>query len=293
MRALIRRLLGVGGSSAPDIRASPATKAALRTVQAQWKQQARDGTLCLSDCGLRVFSQFEEDGLILAIFAAIGTTNRVFVDLGAADGIWGNTANLAVNFGWTGLMIDGNAEAATRGRAWYAAHPDTWAHPPRMTCDRITRENVNALIQESGITGEIDLLSIDIDGNDYWVLDAISVVQPRVIIAEANLEFAEQPLTIPYDPAFVQSSPSDVCFGAGAEALRRLCARKGYRLVGANAYANNLLFVRNGIGEFALPATPLSRLRRHPLPQSFDAWPSWANGRRLVEVTEAGDVAGH
>src|SRR5690242_15644776 len=100
MRSLLKRLRGSVAPPPVDARSTPAAKAALRTLEMQWREQAQRGRLPLERCGLRVFSQFEEDGLLLAIFAAIGVTNRVFVDLGASDGVNSNCANLAVNDGW-------------------------------------------------------------------------------------------------------------------------------------------------------------------------------------------------
>ncbi len=148
----------------------PATKIAQRTLFNFYQQLATTGTpLRLSDTGFRVFSQFEEDGILLYLFAVIGIHNNTFVDIGASDGINSNCANLAINFGWRGLFIDGDKHNIERGTAFYANHPDTWAYPPQFVHALVQRENVNDLIAGSDITGVIDLLSIDIDGNDYWV----------------------------------------------------------------------------------------------------------------------------
>jgi hypothetical protein len=74
----------------------------------------------------RCFSQFEEDGMILFIMAALGIQEGVFLDLGSADGVNSNCANLALNFGWRGTFIDGNESNIAKGRAFYEGHPDTW-----------------------------------------------------------------------------------------------------------------------------------------------------------------------
>jgi hypothetical protein len=96
-----------------------------------------------SETGFRCFSQFEEDGLILFIMAALSIQEGVFLDLGSADGVNSNCANLALNFGWRGTFIDGNEASIAKGRAFYEAHPDTWAYPPVFVCAIINRENIN------------------------------------------------------------------------------------------------------------------------------------------------------
>ena len=101
----------------------------------------------LSDTGLRVYSQFEEDGILLYIFAAIGMGNRTFIDIGSGDGINSNCANLAVNFGWTGLFIDGNPSKIERGKEYYASNPDTTLYTPSFVHAFVQRENINELIR--------------------------------------------------------------------------------------------------------------------------------------------------
>ena len=84
----------------------------------------------LRDTGFRCFSQFEEDGKLLYIFAAIGMKNKTFVDLGAWNGINSNCANLSLNFGWSGLFIEGNEDRVNEGRSFYQEQPETWVCPP-------------------------------------------------------------------------------------------------------------------------------------------------------------------
>jgi hypothetical protein len=271
----LRRLGEDGKKESQDVqRWSIQTKCALRSLEAVWTERARDGAhIDLSTTGLRVFSQFEEDGLILAVFAAIGTTNRLFVDIGAADGINSNCANLAVNLGWHGMFIDGSHEQVNSGRAWYASHPDTFLFPPVFVEGMVTRDNVNDLIQAGGFAGDIDFLSIDIDGNDYWIWEALEAVNARVVMVESNAAFGDQPIVAKYDPNFIYTG-QDQYFGAGAEAFRRLAERKTYRLVGANRFGFNTIFVKRGIGEQVLPTVSLESIRRHPrnreLEKSFE-----------------------
>jgi hypothetical protein len=218
----------------------------------------------LSDVGFRVFSQFEEDGILLYIFAAIGVTKKLFVDVGSSDGILSNCANLALNHHWHGLFIDGSAERLAHGKRFYESAPDTFAFPPRFRNAFIQRENINQIIQEEGFRGEIDLLSIDIDGNDYWVWEALSVVDPRVVVIETHVEFGMRSIVVPYDKDYCYPGRHPRYHGASAVAMTKLASRKGYRLVGSNSYGFNLFFVKRGIGDDVLPEVGVETVLNHP-----------------------------
>ncbi len=248
-----------------QMRSGPAAKAALRHLYGFYQSETAAGRCrSLADTGLRVYSQFEEDGLLLYIFAAIGTETRCFVDIGSADGINSNCANLAINFGWHGLFIDGDGEQIRRGRSFYENHPDTRAWPPQFVEALVCRENVNDVIQQAGISGPVDLLSIDINGNDYWIWDALEVIEPRVVIIETHVEFGMQSIVVPYDRNYVYPGKHPQYHGASPVAMQKLAERKGYRLVGAGQYGFNMIFVRSGVGEDVLPAVPVESVLRHP-----------------------------
>ena len=114
----------------------------------------------------------------------------------------------------------------------------------------ITRENINSLIESHGLSGEIGLLSVDIDGVDYFVWEAITVVQPAIVIVEYNARFGpERAVTVPYDAAFQRRAAhhSNIYYGASLAALVGLGKRKGYAFVGANSAGNNAFFVRRDL----------------------------------------------
>ena len=136
------------------------------------------------EVGFRVFSQNDEDGILLYIFSLIGTVNKKAVEICAGDGIECNTANLTINHGWTALLFDGNEATIRRGQDFYQCCKDTFLFPPRIIHAWIEAENVNTLISGHGFEGEIDLLSLDIDGVDYWIWKAIDCISPRVVILE-------------------------------------------------------------------------------------------------------------
>jgi hypothetical protein len=195
-------------------------------------------------------SQNEEDGITLAIFKEAGVSNSRFVEIACGDN-GGNSGFLARELGWSGLMVDQNPEMVAIARARFNAERvkvvEAW----------VTRETVNDLLEEHGATGEIDLLSIDIDGNDYWLWEAIEVCSPRLVIIECNLYFGpERAVAIPYDPGFDRHQHSRMYCGASLGAMARLADRKDYRLVAMEPYGPNAYFLREDVGSTIPAAQP-------------------------------------
>lgn len=189
--------------------------------------------------GYKVYSQCDEDGIIEEIFRRIGTRSRTFVEFGVETGKECNTAKLLVE-GWKGLWLDGAASNVAKIRESLV---DFFNDGRLQVIESfITAENINGLIEQGGISGEIDLLSIDIDMNDYWVWKAIDVVKPRVVVIEYNATLRPpMSVVIPYDPTRLWNGSN--YFGASLEALTRLGREKGYRLVGCNFGGANAFFV--------------------------------------------------
>jgi hypothetical protein len=246
-------------------RFNPTTQISQRQLFLHYQECLRNKTLPrLKDTGFRVFSQFEEDGLLLFIFAVIGMENKTFVEFGSDDGVNSNSANLIFNFGWHGLFIDGNPKSIARGRKFYGKYPHPWMYPPKFVCAMIKRENINQLIHDAGILGEIGLLSIDLDGNDYWVWDAITIVQPKVVIIETHNEFGFEDIVVPYDPDYFYPGKHPVYHGASPIAMTKLAKQKGYRLVGANDLGSNFIFIQNGIADELIPEVTVESVLQHP-----------------------------
>lgn len=236
-----------------------------RLLYHQYCECAGNGNLPgIENTGYRVFSQFEEDGKLLYILALTGMKTRRFIEIGSDDGINSNCANLYFHFGYHGLFIDGNAKALRRGRRFYSKYPNPWYFPPRFLQAMVTRENINELIGNESFDGEIDLLSIDIDGNDYWIWDALEVCTPRVVIIETHVEFGLQDIVVPYDPEYVFPGRHPLYHGASGPAMVNLARRKGYRLVGANIYGSNFIFVREELCGSMLPEKSAEELLQHP-----------------------------
>ncbi len=220
--------------------------------------------VALKETGFRVFSQFEEDGLLMFIFSVIGMDKNHFVEIGSDDGINSNSANLYFNFGWHGLFIDGNPKAIERGRYIFGRYPHGWFYKPKFICAKVTCENVNELISEAGYNGEIGLLSIDVDGYDYWLWDKIDIVEPRVVIIETHNEFGFNDIVVPYDKDYVFPGKHPVYHGASPVAMTKLARKKGYRLVGANQLGSNFIFVKNGFADDYIPEVDVADVLTHP-----------------------------
>jgi hypothetical protein len=200
----------------------------------------------LRDAEFTVFSQFGEDGILQFLVQRIPIEHEVFVEFGVEDYHESNTRFLLVHDNWRGLIIDGGRTHVDFLRATGLG----WRHHIDAVSAFIDRDNIDDLIRSAGIEGDIGVLSVDIDGNDYWVLERIEVVSPRILIVEYNSTFGpEAAVTVPYDPAFVRGEKhaSWLYWGASLAALTRLADRKGYALVGGNRAGNNAFYVRRDV----------------------------------------------
>ena len=203
--------------------------------------------------GAKVFSQNEEDGMIQEVFRRIGTGQRTFIEFGVETGVQCNTVKLLLE-GWRGLWLEGSAADVAEIRRSLASYMGNGGLTVKEAM--VTAENVNDLFRQSGFGGEIDLLSIDIDFNDYWVWKAIEVIKPRLVVIEYNATLRPpMSLTVPYQPTMHWDGTN--YFGASLEALVKLGQAKGYRVVGCNFSGTNAFFVRDDLcGEyFVTPAT--------------------------------------
>jgi hypothetical protein len=221
----------------------------------QYENQRKfDDASHLDRFGYKVYSQNDEDGIIQEIFKRIGETNKTFVEFGVQDGLESNCHFLLFN-GWKGLWIEGDKEFFKRLREYFSKP----LSENRLTAINafITADNINKLIGEDGkISGEIDLLSIDIDGNDYWIWEKINCIRPRVVVIEYNAKFPPPcEWVMEYDQNHVWDGSDN--HGASLKSLELLGRRLGYTLVGTNGNGVNAFFVRAELakGLFAEPAT--------------------------------------
>jgi hypothetical protein len=255
---------------------SPATKVGLRRLFGAYRSAVEEGRPLppLRETGLRVFSEADEDGILLYLLAVVGIDRSRFVDIGAGDCISAsNCANLALNLGFHGLFVEGDPDRIEIGRRFYASHPDTRTYPPKTVHSFVTRENVNEVIRGAGFDGEIDVLSIDIDGNDYWIWEAITCVQPRIVVIETHTEYRMHDVCAPYQSDFDwRQARTDDVVGASPVAMRRLGEQLGYRLVGGNRYGFNVFFLRDELGAELVPTVGVEALLRHDWNREPNAW---------------------
>ena len=234
----------------------------------KYRQLTENGIgLTFGDIEFRNYSQNGEDGILWYVFSLIGTINKKCVEICAGDGIQCNCANLIINHGWTGALFDCDPDNIERGKQFYSNHPDTSTFPPKLIQAWITVENVNSLLISNGINGEIDLLSLDIDGMDYWVWDAIDVISPRVVIAEIQAIWkCDQAVTVPYSDNFKTEyiNGFGVYSGASLPAFVKLAKKKGYRLVGCQRYGFNVIFLRDDVGQDVLKEISPEECFSHP-----------------------------
>jgi hypothetical protein len=201
----------------------------------------------------RFSSQSQEDGLTLALLSEVGVTCRRFVEIGSGLS-GGNSGFLARECGWSGLMVDGHeAHMVQVGRRFPTV---------KAVAAWVTRENINDLITANGCAGEVDLFSLDLDGGDYWIWEAMTVCSPRVVILEYNSMFGpERSVTIPYDPKFDRRRYHSTYYGASLTALTRLSARKGYRLVAVEPNGVNAFFLRGDLAPHIPACEPVRAFR--------------------------------
>jgi hypothetical protein len=196
---------------------------------------------------LRVFSQNGEDGVLAEIFTRIGVTTGTFAEFGVGDGSEGNTVFLAQVLGWSGMYAEADATHYERLARRFAA-------TPRVTTVHAAVEpgTVEEVFAQAGVPEEPDVVSIDVDGNDYWIWRALERHRPRVVVVEYNggLDPASRRV-MPYTPGYRWDYTT--AYGASLGALEDLGAEKGYRLVHTELAGVNAFFVREDLAQ-DLPA---------------------------------------
>ncbi len=222
----------------------------------------------LRDAEFKVYSQFGDDGIIQYLLSRL-PANPTFVEFGVEDYTEANTRFLLVHNQWRGLILDGRPDL----EAVVAEQGLSMLYDLQASSAFITAENINPLISEAGFSGELGLLSIDIDGNDYWVWRAITCVQPQIVVVEYNAVFGpSRAVTIPYTPAFTrqQAHYSWLYFGASLAALCALGEEKGYAFLGCNEAGNNAYFVRKDLAAPFRSQTPERGFRDSRFRESRD-----------------------
>jgi hypothetical protein len=195
------------------------------------------------DIEFKVFSQFGDDGIIQYLIKKLDIQNQSFIEFGVEDYQESNTRFLLMNNNWKGLVIDGDTDNINhiKEQDYY------WKHTLTAVSSFVNKENINEIFITNRFINEIGILSIDIDGNDYWIWEAINSISPELVIIEYNNVFGKDlPITIPYNPTFYRTNAhySNLYWGASLAALDFLANKKGYFLIGSNNAGNNAYFAR-------------------------------------------------
>jgi hypothetical protein len=200
----------------------------------------------LNDYEYKIFSQWGEDGIIQKLINSLEIPNKTFIEFGIQNFIESNCRYLLKNSNWSGIVIDANLQDINSLKS----SEEYWKYDLTAIHGFIDQNNINNIFNNAGISGDIGLLSVDIDGVDWWILDAIDSVSPRILIVEYNPNFGPgRPITVPYDPLFNRLTKhfSGIYYGASLSAFDYLAKNKGYVLVGTNSNGSNAFFVRGDI----------------------------------------------
>lgn len=285
MRERIAQILGRSTDPTAEVELAQRVTALQGQLEALVSISYRAGaeTHPFDEASANVYSSSGEDGIVAHILSVIGTGPKRCIDLGAGSVDGSNVANLIVNRGFHGLLIDADAASLQGAASFYG---DSAAdHQPTIVNSVVTAENVNDLLRKHRFSGEIDVLSIDLDGVDYWIWKAIDAVEPRVLIVEyQDILGPDRSWTVPYRPDFsvgdyaVNRDLNNYC-GASLRAFARLSEERGLRLVGCSRGGWNAFFVRRGLAEAELPAATIESCFRF-------AWNEYGMAQRFPLVAE-------
>ncbi len=223
------------------------------------KKKTNVSTLC--DVEFSAFSQWGEDGIIDWLIERLPKIPSLFIEFGVEDYRESNTRFLLHTRNWRGLVMDGSEDNIKNIRN----QSISCRYDLQAIHSFIDRDNINTLIAQAGIHGEIGLLSVDIDGNDYWVWQAIDVVKPAIVVCEYNALFGDlYQISVPYQADFQRSNAhySNLYFGASLPAIRALAHEKGYCFVGTNRNGCNAFFVRNDLSSSIINA--IAEVKSYP-----------------------------
>ena len=204
----------------------------------------------ISKFGIKIFSQNEEDGIILYIFKHIGIRTKSFIEIGTENGTECNTTNLIKNFNWSGVQIEGDKNQHNEAKIKLKNILGKKIRNLKLLNFFITKKNINKIIKKYS-NKNIDLLSIDIDGNDYWIWKAINCIKPRLVVIEYNSFFGPKiAATVQYKTKFIWDHRNKKSYyGASLKALEKLGKKKGYNLIGVDTNGVNAFFIRKDLSK--------------------------------------------
>ena len=195
--------------------------------------------------GFKVFSQWDEDGIIQYLVSHLPIQNKTFIEFGVEDYEESNTRFLLLKDHWQGMVLD----ACESDIRFIQTDRIYWEFDLQAKCAWITKGDIDSLLRGASFSEDVGLLSIDIDGNEYWIWEAIQSIRPRIVIVEYNSLFGLRPVSVPYKENFHKLSAhySGLYYGCSLAALHHLAKKKGYVLVGSNVWGHNAFFIRSDV----------------------------------------------
>ena len=240
----------------------------------------------MSEVEFQVFSQFGDDGIIQYLIDKLPIKNKTFIEFGVENYQEANTRFLLINNAWSGFIIDGDPDniKQIKNSRLYSFYDI------RAIDSFITKQNINQLISGVGFQKEVGILSVDIDGNDFWVWKAIDVISPEIVICEYNSLFGfEDPITIPYQDDFIRGKKSPFNFyGTSLKAAVTLAKEKGYFFIGCNSAGNNAYFIHEKHRDNC-PVEEKTPAEGYNLAMFSETWDEQKEPRRGIEKIKSID----
>ena len=241
--------------------------------------------------GIKIYSQNDEDGIILYILKHIGIKTKKFIEIGIENGTECNTTNLLKNFDWTGVQIEGSKKLYNAAKIQLKKILGEKIKNLKLLNIFVTKENINKIIKKNS-DKKVDVLSIDIDGNDFWIWEKINCIKPRLVIIEYNSFFGPTlSCTIPYNHKFIWNyEKKRSYYGASLKALEKLGRKKEYTLIGVDGNGVNAFFVRNDLAKnINLKSKKteyvfIDNKREERNSTEYKVWCKWVLSQKLIKI---------
>jgi hypothetical protein len=213
----------------------------------------------LENSNFKVFSQWGEDGILQYLISNLDIRSKTFIEFGVENFLESNCRFLMMKDNWSGFVIDGSQEKIAELKSMYFY----WKYDLNAQSFFINKSNINFILEKSGFHNNIGILSIDLDGVDYYILDAIKNIDASILVCEFNSLFgAVRKISIHYSDDFnrTEAHYSNLYWGASLPAVKSLAEKKGYALVGINEAVNNAFFVKKDLLNFKVKEKTIEEL---------------------------------